>query len=231
MKKLMVILLYAYSTQLVGQSFFDEADRFFKQFVENGLVKYDQLKKESSSLDNLVDKIGEFNLESASAVEKKAFLINAYNILVIHHVMTNYPAEGPLKIDGFFNKLKANVAGMDLTLDEIEKKRLFRTFPDERLHFVLVCAAVGCPPLADFAFSPDGLEKQLSDRTIYVLNFPTFIRVTKNVVQISKLFEWYEGDFLVKSESVLSYIDQYHTQNLIGKKLLYYEYDWSLNKY
>ncbi len=227
----MVILLYAYSTQLVGQSFFDEADRFFNQFVKNGLVKYDLLKKERSSLDNLVEKIGAFNFESASDVEKKAFLINTYNILVIHHVMTNYPAEGPLKIDGFFNKLKAKVAGMDLTLDEIEKERLFRTFPDERLHFVLVCAAVGCPPLADFAFRPDGLEKQLSDRTTYVLNFPTFIRVTKNVVQVSKIFAWYEGDFLEKSESVLSYVDQYHTQNLIGKKLLYYEYDWRLNKY
>lgn len=227
----MVILLYAYSTQLVGQSFFDEADRFFKQFVENGLVKYDQVKKDRSALDNLVNKIGAFDLDGASAVEQKAFLINAYNILVIHHVVANYPAEGPLKIDGFFNELKAHVAGTDLTLDELEKKRLYRTFPDERLHFVLVCAAVGCPPLADFAFRPDGLEKQLSDRTTYVLNFPTFIRVTKNIVQISKIFEWYEGDFLVKSESVLSYIDQYHTQNLIGKKMLYYEYDWRLNKY
>ena len=231
MKKMSLIFLIFYSVQLAGQPFFDEADRFFKRYVENGLVKYDQLQKDKTALSGLVKKIEAFNVDDASDSEKKAFYINAYNILVIHHIMANYPAEGPLKINGFFNELKANVAGNKLTLDELEKKWLFKSFPDERLHFVLVCAAVGCPPLAEFAFRPDGLENQLKERTSYVLNFPVFIRVNDGIVQISKIFEWYEGDFLAKSESVLNYIDQYHTQNLIGKKLLYYEYDWKLNKY
>lgn len=227
----MVILLLTCSLQSSSQSFFQEADQFFKQYVENGLVKYDQIKKDKTALNDLVKKIGAFELDNASKSEQKAFYINAYNILVIHHVMANYPAEGPLKIKGFFNELKARVAGADLTLDELEKKWLFKAFPDERLHFVLVCAAMGCPPLADYAYLPEILEKQLADRTKYVLNFPAFIRVNKDIVQVSKIFEWYEVDFLAKNESVLTYIDQYHTQSLRGKKWSFYEYDWRLNKY
>lgn len=226
----MVLLLFC-TGQLFGQSFFQEADKFFKQYVENGLVKYDQLEKNRALLNRLVQSIGAFDLENGSESEKKAFYVNAYNVLVIHHIMNNYPAEGPLNIEGFFSELKANVSGTELSLDELEKKWLYQAFPDERLHFVLVCAAMGCPPLADYAFMPEKLEEQLRDRTTFVLNFPAFIRVNKGIVQVSKIFEWYESDFLDDSESVLDYVDHYHTQNLIGKKLLYYEYDWRLNKY
>ncbi len=231
MKKLLLILFITSSTQLASQSFFETADEFFEQFVVDGMVRYDQLSKERTALNKLVLGIEKFDLKSASDSEKKAYYINAYNILVIHHIMANYPTEGPLKIEGFFDQLKANVAGEYLTLNELEKGRLFQAFPDERLHFVLVCAAIGCPPLANYAYRPETIENQLTERTNYVLNFPAFIRVNKNIVQISKIFEWYEGDFLAKSESVLSYIDQYHTQSLAGKRWSYYEYDWTLNKY
>jgi len=230
MLRIILLFILLGPSQLFALSFFSEADQFFRIYVNGGLVKYDELSKNPAALNKLVKRIDEYPLAMATDPEKKAFYINAYNILVIHHVIRNYPTEGPLKIKGFFDQLKAGVAGELLTLDQLEKERLYKAFPDERLHFVLVCAALGCPPLANYAFMPEELEKQLADRTTYVLNFPTFIRVNKNTVQVSKIFEWYEGDFLTESKSTLNYIDQYHTQNLEGKEYSYYEYDWNLNR-
>ncbi len=231
MKKISSVLLLVLTSTVFGQSFFDLSDQFFSRNVEDGLVKYSQVKKNADQLDRLVKLINNYSLDGVADAEKKAFYINAYNILVIKHIIDHYPTRGPLTIDGFFDQLKAGVAGEQLTLDQLEKERLYKSFPDPRLHFVLVCAARGCPPLADFAYMPDILEKQLTDRTSFVLNFQTFIRVNNTSVQISKIFEWYEKDFLKEAGSVFEYIDRFHDQNLRDKKLTFYEYDWSLNEF
>lgn len=234
MRKAMIIFILLVSgIQLKAQDFFVEANDFFARYVADGLVKYDEIIKEPESLNKLVEQIGRFKLSEATASEQKAFYINAYNILIIYQILKNYPTEGPLEIEGFFDQLTSRVAGEHITLNQLEKERLFKAFPDPRLHFVLVCAAMGCPPLADFAYVPDKLEKQLQDRTRDVLNFQTFILVNENMVQISKIFEWYESDFVKdnNNNSVISYIDRYHSKVLSGRKWSFYEYDWSLNKY
>lgn len=225
----MLTLLFIYP--LSGQSFFDLADEFFRHNIRDGLVKYDQIVKDPDELNQLVSQIGNYDLKSISEQEKKAFYINAYNLLVIHQIITNYPVEGPLSIPGFFDQNTWNVAGEMLTLDLLEKERLFKNFPDPRLHFVLVCAAMGCPPLAGAAYRPDNLDQQLEERSAFVLNFQDFIIVNEEEVQVSKIFEWYKTDFGTEKLSILSYIDRYHTQHLKDKKLAFYEYDWRLNRY
>lgn len=182
-------------------------------------------------MNQLVAQIGAYDLSSASDAETKAFYINAYNILVIKHIIDHYPTKGPLTIEGFFGGLETEVAGQLITLDVLEKETLYKMFPDPRLHFVLVCAAMGCPPLADFAYQPEKLEQQLRDQTSGILNLNQFIRVKELSVGVPKIFEWYAKDFEKESGSVIKYIDQYHVRDLGESKLTFYEYDWSLNEY
>jgi len=210
--------------------FFKLADNFFNQYIDNGLVKYDEIKQNPSSLDKLVLEIGNFLIAGKEPLEQKSFYTNAYNLLVIKQVVDNYPLKGPMQINGFFSKTIFKVAGQIVTLDQLEKEILFPAFPDPRLHFVLVCAAVGCPPLSEAAFTPTNIDSLINQKTTEVLNKNWYIRVYKNETQVSKVFDWYKDDFVSDSTDIKSYINSYRELQIPeSHKVSTYEYDWLLN--
>jgi hypothetical protein len=138
-----------------------------------------------------------------------------------------------MDISGFFDETKHRVAGEMLTLNQLEKEKLLQPYNDPRVHFVLVCAAMSCPPLDNKAYQDQTLERQLAARTELALNNPDFIKVNEaqKKVEISKIFEWYQGDFTRNGQTVLAYINQYRDKKIPSNyKVDYYEYDWSLNK-
>jgi len=215
-----------------ADSFFELADSFFQKHIQNGLVKYQTVNSDPASLNELVKLISEINLAGTSAEERKAFYINAYNLLVIKGIIEKYPISSPMKIAGFFDAKKYTVAGEKLTLNDLEKKKLLKTTEDARLHFVLVCAAMSCPKIVNFAYRPGDLNKILNQRTTTAINDPGFIRVEAKKVLVSEIFNWYRGDFIKDSNSILDYLNQYRNSTLnTDLKLGYYEYDWSLNEY
>ena len=227
-------LLLLVSAPLVGlsqeNSFFELSDTFFQKYVdEDGGVDYTTIKSNRQMMNDLVSKIAEFDLDGASEPVQKAFLINAYNILVIQQVVDLLPLKSPLDNEAFFNGISHPVAGKDLTLDQLEKETLYKMFPDPRLHFVLVCAAKSCPPLAQMAFVPGSLEQQVEERTKWVMNLPWFILVNDSTVQFSQIFNWYSADFGGTEESLLKYVNRYRDGEIKGKDIGYYEYDWTLN--
>ena len=213
-------------------SFFEEADQFFSQHVREGKIDYQQITADPKELYQLVRQVITYNLDDKNESTQKAFLINAYNIHVIKSVVDAWPIGSTQQVDGFFDAKKHVVAGESYTLDELEKQFIFGKFPDPRLHFVLVCAAIGCPPLTTFAYTPDSLESQLDQQTYKALNRSSFIQVNdaKQTVGISQIFQWYPKDFKVEHPTVLSYINS-HRNDLIpdNYKISYYPYDWTIN--
>lgn len=134
-------------------------------------------------------------------------------------------------MNGFFDKLKNKVAGEELTLNQTEKEKNLYVNGDERLHFALVCGAKGCPPLANYAFTPENIESQLEDRTRIALNNNLFVRENKGKVEVSQIFSWYEADFTNSGETdLIRYINKYRTNQIPERtKVVYYEYNWNLN--
>jgi hypothetical protein len=225
-------LIFSASVFAVGTpaQFLAETDALLKSYVKNGRIDYTGLKA-SGDLTSLVTDIAETNLSDLQGNDRKAFLINAYNLLVINQALENYPLQSVLKINGFFDGNKQNVGGRKLTLNQLEKDLLLKDFPDARLHFVLVCGALGCPPITNFAYLPAKLKAQLNKQTKLALNDPTFIRISGEKAELSKIFEWYAKDFGGSKANVLSFINKYRTEAIsAGAKVTYYEYDWSLNK-
>jgi hypothetical protein len=214
--------------------FFEPADQFFKTYVEDGLVKYEELHRNLAALDSLVEEIAAFEISTVREATQKAFYINAYNVLMIHTVVEHYPVGSPLDIDGVFDSIRHVVGGQRMTLDDIEKEVLLKKFFDPRLHFVLVCGAMDCPPLASFAYMPAKLEVQLERQTYIAINSPDFIRVNEeeNHVALSMILEWYREDFLREHESILAYVNTYRTNRIPARfQLDHYAYDWSLNEW
>jgi len=209
--------------------FFKQTDSFLKKHVRNGLVAYSAIKSNPAELNALIKQVETANLSSANSVTKQAFYINAYNLLVVKSIIDNNIPASPLDVSGFFKSKPHKVAGKSTTLDKLEKTTLFGLKKDARFHFAVVCAAVGCPRLENFAYMPNKLNSQLDKQTKRAVNDATFTQVNKKkkTVYLSKIFEWYSGDF----GDLLTFVNKYRSEKIPEKyKVDFYEYNWKTNK-
>ncbi len=228
---ILLILIIPIGNVVAQGAFFDEADAFFKEYVLDGQVKYGQLTN-NNSLTSLLDQVAKADLQKMDANTRKAFLINAYNLLVIKGATDHYPLQSVLKIDGFFDAKKHRVGGNNITLNKLEKDLLLKAYGDARIHFVVVCGALDCPPITSFAYRPDQIEQQIDRQTRKALNNNNFIKVDKRngEVQLSQIFEWYSNDFGGSKKKALEFINRYRRETIpTTYKVGFYEYDWSLN--
>jgi hypothetical protein len=149
-----------------------------------------------------------------------AWGINLYNYLVLE-TATEYllvPERGRLRYQGprdiktargpFFQAPLVEIEGKEYSLDTFERHFLFADFDraqggpppaslDPRLHFAVVCGALGCPPLLPRAYRADSLETQLTFATRNALALPRHLEFLEKSgrVQASSIFQWYAADF------------------------------------
>jgi hypothetical protein len=230
---LFIFILFSSLTNAQVSIFFKQTDAFLKIHVSNKKVDYDAIKKDPTTLNGLIKTIAEMNLAKESDQNKKAFYINAYNLVLINAIVSKYPVKSPMDVAGIFDKTKYEVAGNKMTLNDIENKMIREKYNDPRIHFVLVCGANGCPPITNFAYLPEKLDEQLDKQTKLAINNPNFIKInhSSKKVEVSQIFEWYKGDFVSKKSNLIDFLNKYLEKPIEeGYKVGYYTYDWSLNK-
>jgi len=232
LKVIIIVLSFNMSFSQSPATFFSKADAFFKTNVSNGKVNYASIHKNQAKLNELLSLASKVKVTTGSAKDYQAFWINAYNVSVIKGIIDNYPIKSPLDKAGFFDKTKYNLGGKSITLNDIEHKLLRPKFKDPRFHFVLVCGAIGCPPLISKAYLPTTLDAQLQKQTKLALN-GSFLRVNtkKKRVDGSEILKWYKEDFTMNGTSEIDFINKYRTEKIpSGFKLGYFTYNWNLNK-
>lgn len=216
-------------SQTINQAFFTESDRFFKTYVDDGGVNYNNLVN-SQDLNTLIKQVADADLSGADAKTIQAFYINAYNLSVIKKVTTMYPVGSVMKNPQFFDGDKVKVAGEKTTLNDLEKTKLLQVYNDPRFHFVLVCGARGCPPITNFAYTPNELEAQLNQQTRLALNDPEFVKINGSKIELSQIFKWYTSDFGTSKGDLIPYINQYREEAISNDaEVGFYQYDWTLN--
>ena len=211
------------------------------------LVDYAKLKSDTDKLHEITDGIeyiGKNEFDTWSREQQMAFLINAYNAFTIKLILTKYPvksikAYGGLFVNSPWEKKYFTLFGKEATLNVIEHDLLRKLYKEPRLHFVLVCASMSCPPLRDEAYVANNLEQQLTDATINFMRNPKRNRFNteENKVEISKIFKWYKKDFTKAAGSLNAYVaplmtDDKELSTLIANKntrIKFLDYDWSLN--
>jgi len=213
----------------LDKTFFSDADAFFKTQVKNGLVDYASAKS-SAQLSKLISTIAKADLSQSDDKTKQAFYVNAYNLHVINKVASAYPLRSVMDKAGFFDSDKVEVAGEQLTLNKLEKEKLLKIYNDARYHFVLVCGAVGCPPITDFAYTPEKLEAQLEQQTRIALNNDDFLKSGNGTIELSQIFKWYANDFGGSKSNIITFLNKYRNDKIdSSNKIKYYNYDWLLN--
>jgi len=213
-----------------NESFFKDADTFLKTYVQNGRVDYGAIKTNAIiDLNSLINFIATNSYDESI---EKAYLINAYNLSVINEIVGAYPISSPMDVPGFFDNKTTIINGKLHSLNAIENDILRKKYKEPRFHFVLVCGAIGCPPITNFAYFPATLDAQLEVQTKKALNDDNFIHQENEnkAIYLSEIFNWYTSDFGKKYKDVIAYINTYKLNKFNPDfKVKFSKYNWTLN--
>ena len=210
------------------------------------LVDYEALQADAgdaAKLSAYLDHLQGLDPRVYNRAEQMAYWINFYNALTVKVVLDSYPVdtirdihEGVVPYTGPWDDVHANVAGEDLTLNQLEHGILRPIWRDERIHYAVNCAAYGCPHLLDTAFTADNTEELLdAGARAYVNNMRGVDVVDEDFVVLSSIYDWYAEDFGGAEESVMEHLVEHAADDLAAflkgfEGALEYDYDWSLNR-
>ena len=185
---------------------------------------------------------------------QQAFFINAYNAFTVRMVIehpcqassprwcssiTDISENGGLKTVW---KMSAGViGGRTYTLDNIEHDTLRKQWDDARVHAALVCASISCPDIRQEAFELEHgtIDRALDEQmAVWLANDQKGLAVSAqpgagaaHTVTVSKIFDWYGGDFKPSVADVLSR----HCATIwraaveAASSFEYFSYNWQLN--
>ena len=175
-----------------------------------------------------------------------AYWINLYNALTVKLVLDHYPVSSIRDINpasGFFDRLwqsgpwraeLVTVEGVPRSLDDIEQKILLPLGRDPRIHYAINCASLGCPDLANKAFTAGRLEPMLDAAARRFINHPRALRTDGEKLYLSSIYDWYRKDFGRTDREVIEHLMGYAEPGLRARLQLIdhisgYDYDWALN--
>ena len=214
-----------------------------QQHVRKARVDYAALRAKPEMLDQYlaaVSQVTRAEFKAWSERDQIAFLCNAYNAYTLRLILDHHPVKSIKDIGsvlkGPWDQPVVRLFGETRTLNDLEHRMLRVDYAEPRIHFALVCAAKGCPPLRSEAFVGTRLNEQLDDQARAFVAESTKNRVDpdKRTVYLSPIFKWYSADFEVGDGSVLGHLkpywrDEWRALPLEKFKIRYTDYDWSLN--
>ena len=251
MKSLLILFLFGVglaSSRVEGAAEFDHTHATYgivlQRSVTNALVDYAALKAQPAQLNAYLDQLAgvrENEFKSWTRENQLAFLINLYNAATLRLIIDHYPISSIKKIGHVFkgpwDQPVVRLFGKTTTLDHVEHGILRKQYPDPRIHFALVCAARGCPPLREEPYIGERLDRQLTDQGKAFLrnSDKNSVDLKNQVIYLSPIFKWFEADFTQKAPSVRAFVAPFfrpEDSRALQKgiwKIKFTEYDWSLN--
>jgi len=219
-------------------------DYLLKNYVASGLVDYQGISKDYLFWE-YIKQIGAADVAKLSSEDEKLALhCNAYNALVIKGVVNHNIDGSVMDFDlngaGFFAVKEHVFAGKTMSLDDLEKGIILPVFKEPRVHVILVCAAISCPPLRSEAYVGERIKAQLEDQASLFANDEKFVSFDSraNTLHLSRLLDWYKSDFselggvfdwLVERVEDQVLRDKIESAKTGGVKVEYNTYDWTLN--
>lgn len=191
--------------------------------------------------------------------EKTSFWLNIYNMLCIHIVIKLGVTRSIEEQNGFFSQYGYFIGGREFSLDDMEHgilrannkgySKFQRPFKnddftlalackaiDPKIHFGLYCASVSSPRLV--LFKADALEQQLKKNTAQCIEKHMHFDFDKGIIQLPKIFKWYESDFGGKIKAI-EFIAEHASDQHIQSNLLTFKeklkieflvFDWTINQ-
>jgi len=173
-----------------------------------------------------------------------AYWVNLYNAKTIDIVLEHYPVKSIKDIDispglfanGPWKRKNLTVSATALSLDDIEHVLLRGLWRDNRVHYALNCASIGCPNLAQRAFTGANLNEMLNKGAKEYINHPRGVSLMGNNLRVSRIYSWFSEDFGDNDREIIMHLHRFANPRLsdrLGKitKIDSYVYDWRLNEF
>lgn len=210
------------------------------EVVQDGRVDYRALHQKPEALNRYLDEmatVSERTFDGWDIPHRLSYLINLHNATVLKMVADRYPVRSFKRVAGWFGdpftKPVVRLFGNRITLTILRDNIMRRHYAEPAIHFGLVPAARGAPPLREEPYVPDRLYEQLDDQLERFLADEHNNRVDRvqGRLQLSPIFRWYKADFEWRAGSVEDYLRPHLAKGGPPQdySVSYRSYDWSLN--
>ncbi len=223
-------------------------DAFLQSYSElgdDGIVRVNYAgvsDADKQSLDAYIDSLEAQDISRFTRDAQLAYWLNLYNAVTVAVILEHYPVDSIRDISsglldfGPWDEKRVVANGRELSLHDIENGIVRPLWPDEpRSHYALNCAALGCPNLAQTAYTAQNIQPRLQEFAVQFVNHPRGVSVDEDgKLTVSKIYSWYRGDFGGSDAAILEHIREYAAPELQAAlaqstKIDRYEYDWALN--
>ncbi len=211
------------------------------------LIPYAEIGERSRSrLQSYISGLESVTVTSLNRDEQMAYWMNLYNAVTVELILEHYPVESirDINISGpFYNRHPwdaelVEVEGRELSLNNIEHNIIRPIWEDERIHYVVNCAAMDCPVLHYGPFTGQNHDRLFDEAARRYINSPSGFSHDNRRPVFSSIFEWYQGDFGDGIEDVVAHMLEYAEGETHRQLQAYrdaghsprprYEYDWTL---
>ena len=216
-------------------------ERYIREDNGINLFDYNSVSPQDQDLlSGYLASLQQLRVTGLNSSEQFAYWINLYNALTLRVILDHYPLESIMDISygltssGPWSEELVTVEGRPLSLDAIEHEILRPIFRDNRIHYAVNCASIGCPNLQQNAFTAENIEAMLDTAARQYVNHPRGVSVTGNRLVVSNIYDWYDEDFGDSEREVIKHLLLYADPDLTGrledfKSIDDYQYDWSIN--
>ncbi|MDX1539818.1 MAG: DUF547 domain-containing protein [Geminicoccaceae bacterium] len=172
--------------------------------------------------------------------EQLAFWVNLYNARTVLLILEHYPMESIRDITfetfaiGPWSEPLLEVRGRPLSLHDVEHRIIRPIWRDARVHYVLNCAAVGCPNLGEDAYRGATIDQAMDAAARAYVNNSRGVALADGELVMSKIYAWYPDDFGGSERAAIDSAHQFAAPDLAKRlegrtSIDRYRYDWSLN--
>jgi hypothetical protein len=214
-----------------------------------GRLRYGDVSAlDRQALAQYLEDMSKVPVHSLNASEQFAYWVNLYNALTVKIVLDHYPVSSiraislggsflPAFITGGSGPWQAKltkIEGEPVALDDIEHRILRPLFKDNRIHYAVNCASIGCPTLMPDPFTAANLQAMLDRGARLYVNHPRGVRADAGGLTVSSIYQWYMDDFGGTWQGVLAHLRRFANPTT-ARMLAPYEtisansYDWQLN--
>ena len=197
--------------------------------------------EDHQQLENYIEQLTAVTVTDLNSNEQFAYWVNLYNALTIKVILDHYPVESIRDISltllnrGPWKKELLAVEGIKLSLDDIEHEILRPIYRDNRIHYAVNCASVGCPNLQPVPFTSASLEDMLELAAEQYINHPRGVSIIDGELVLSSIYDWYAEDFGDEESEIIMHLIEYADDELADSLIQYdsiddYQYNWLLNE-
>ena len=206
-------------------------------------VRYAAVAPEDrSALKVYLKNLQSLSISTYNRAEQKAYWINLYNALTIDLILSRFPVDSIRAINispglfaqGPWGAKLATVEGEKLSLDDIKHRILRPVWRDNRIHYGVNSASLGCPNLQPVAYTSENTESLLERAAREFINHERGVSLKNGQLRVSSIYVWFQEDFEGSADGLMEHWREYANGALTEGLARYsggltHDYNWRLN--